>query len=81
MSFMLDTTPDAERFYYDLLASKTSEERLIQANRLSVRMRAMVLDAIQMQNPGFSEHEVKMEYFRRILTREEFRQLNALDAQ
>lgn len=81
MSFMLDTTPDAERFYYDLLASKSSEERLIHANRLSVRMRTMVLEAIQEQNPDYSELEVKMEYFRRILTRDEFSQFSALVAQ
>lgn len=80
MSYMLDTTPDAERFYYDLLASKSSEERLIHANRLSVRMRTMVLEAIQQQNPDYSELEVKMEYFRRILTRDEFSQFSALVA-
>ena len=80
MSFMLDTTPDAERFYYDLLASKSSEERLIHANRLSVRMRTMVLEAIQQHNPDYSELEVKMEYFRRILTRDEFSQFSALVA-
>lgn len=80
MSYMLDTTPDAERFYYDLLASKSSEERLIHANRLSIRMRTMVLEAIQQQNPDYSELEVKMEYFRRILTRDEFSQFSALVA-
>ena len=78
MSFMLDTTPDAERFYYELLASKTPEERLIQASRLSVRMRVIALEGIRQQNPGFSEHEVKMEYFRRTLTAEEFTQFHKL---
>lgn len=72
MSFMHDTTPEAERYYYDAIARLTPEQRLLRASRFSSRMRSILLDSIQDDHPEFSIREVRMEYFRRIMSDEEF---------
>ena len=77
MGFMHDTTPEAERVYYDTLARISPEQRLIRANRYSLRMKAILLDSIRDENPDFSERQVKLEFFRRIMTDEEFETLLA----
>ncbi len=72
MSFMHDTTPDAERVYYETLARMTPEQRLRQASRLSERMRSILLESIQDEHPEFTDREVRMAYFRRIMTDKEY---------
>ena len=75
MEFMLDTTPEAKRVYYDTMYRMTPEERLIQANRLSVGMREMALESIRMRHPEYTDFEVITSYARRILTGQEFKTL------
>lgn len=77
MSFMQDTSPEAERVYYDLLARMTPEQRLLRASRFSGRMRSILLESIQAQHPEYSDREVRMEYFRRIMTESEFTSFTA----
>ncbi len=77
MSFMHDTSPEAERVYYDIIARMTPGQRLAQANRLSVRMRSLVLESIQEQHPEFSKRETQMAYCQRIMTDGEFKTLFA----
>jgi len=73
MEFMLDTSPEARRVYYDTMYRMTPEERLLQANRLSVGMREMALESIRMRHPEYSDLEVVMSYARRILSAQEFK--------
>lgn len=77
MTFMHDTTPEAERAYYDVIRRMSPEQRLAQANRLSVQMRSLVLESIQEQHPEFSKREVQMAYWRRIMTDREYNSLFA----
>lgn len=72
MNFMQDTTPEAEQVYYDTLARMSPEQRLTQASRYSLRMKSLLLESIREEHPEYSEHDVKLEYFRRILTDKEF---------
>lgn len=72
MGYMLDTTPEAEQVYYDTIYRMTPEERLLQANRLSVGMREMALESIRMRHPEYTDFEVIASYSRRILTESEF---------
>ena len=73
MGYMHDTTPEAERIYYETMYRMTPEERLLQANRLSVGMRQMALESIRMRHPEYTDHEVVAAYSRRILTAREFK--------
>lgn len=75
MDFMLDTSPEAKRVYYDTMYRMSPEERLLQANRLSVGMREMALESIRIRHPEYSDFEVLTSYSRRILTAQEFRTL------
>ncbi len=72
MSFMQDTSVEAEQVYYDVIARMTPEQRLAQANRLSVRMRSLVIESIQEQHPEFTKRETQIAYCRRIMTDTEF---------
>jgi hypothetical protein len=72
MEFMLDTSPEAERVYYDTIYRMTPEERLLQANRLSVGMREMALESIRMRHPEYTDFQVIASYSRRILSEREF---------
>lgn len=77
MSFMHDTSPEAERVYYDIIAGMTPEQRLAQADRLSVRMRSLVIESILEQYPEYSKRDAQIAYCRRIMTDEEFETLFA----
>ena len=75
MDFMHDTTPDAKKAYYQIVASKTPAQRAMLAQTLSRRIRLTSMAGIRKQNPNFTEDEVKRAYVRRIMTEEEYETL------
>jgi len=75
MRFMHDTTPEAERVYYEMLAAKSFADRALLTQALSRRIRQISQAGIRAQNPAYSDEEVNREYLRRIMTRDEFKVL------
>lgn len=75
MNFMYDTTPEAKRAYYEIIASKTPAQRALLTQALSKRVRLTSMAGIRRQNPEYSEDDVKKAYLHRILTDEEFNTL------
>jgi len=75
MSFMLDTDMDTQKKYYALLAKMSPEKRLEQGLRLSRMVREACIAAIQRQYPEYTWDDVRKEYLKRIMTKEEFETL------
>ncbi len=75
MDMMLDTPPEVQRIYYAMLAEKTFSERALLTQALSARARLVSQAGIRAQYPSYTEEEVKLEYVKRITTREEFNAL------
>jgi hypothetical protein len=54
-----DTTPDAEKRYFELLAAAGPQKRLQMAARLSMSVRELARAGIRAAHPAFSEHQVR----------------------
>lgn len=72
MSFMHDTTPEAKKAYYAIIASKTPAQRALLTQALSKRIRQTSLAGIRRMNPEYTEDEVNKAYLRRIMADEDF---------
>lgn len=72
MNFMYDTTPEAKKAYYEMIAGKTPAQRALLTQALSKRVRLTSMSGIRRQHPEYSEDDVKKAYLRRIMTVEEY---------
>ena len=72
MTYMLDTSPEARKAYYEIVSGKTSAQRALLAQALSRRMRLATQAAIRRQQPRLTEDEVRLAYARRILSDSEY---------
>jgi hypothetical protein len=63
---VLDTRPEAERRYFQLLQSQAPHERLRTALCLSRTVRQLAIAGIRDANPGASECDVQRELARRL---------------
>jgi len=64
-----DTSPEAQRRYYELLGQLSPEQRLARAARLSHATRELALAGIRQQQPQLDETEVKIALAERLYGR------------
>lgn len=63
---MNDTTPEMHKFQYDLIMSKTPEERLIMCFEMMEAGRLLMIAGIKAQNPDLSDDEIRIEILKRM---------------
>lgn len=62
---MNDTTPEMQKFQYDLIMSKTPSERFILGLEMVESGRELMIAGIKAQKPQINEHEVFLELLKR----------------
>jgi hypothetical protein len=72
---MQDTSPEAERRYYELLAAKSPMERLAIAVRLTNAVRTLAEAAIRARHPTATSDEVRAHLAERLYGRAVARRL------
>lgn len=67
---MLDTSPEARRFYYERLAALTSSERLAMMRESSRMIRDLAETSVRREHPGASAEELRVRLAVRMYGRE-----------
>lgn len=67
---MLDTTPEAKRFYFERLARMTSAERLALMDQSSRMIRHLAEASIRKEYPGVPDDELRIRLAVRLYGRE-----------
>lgn len=62
---MQDTTPEMRQKQFDIIFSKTEEQRLMMGLEMMEDMRKLVMRSISNENPGISETDCKIEFVKR----------------
>lgn len=63
---MIDTTPEMHKFQYDLIMSKTPEERLLMCFEMMETGRLLMIAGIKSQNPDLTDEEIRIELLKRL---------------
>ena len=62
---MNDTSIEARKKQFEVIFSKSKEERLLMGLQMMEDVRQMVMTGIRKQNPHFSEADLKIEFIKR----------------
>ncbi len=62
---MQDTSLEARQKQFEIIFSKTEQERLMMGLEMMEDMRSMVMRSIFLQNPGISQMDSKIEFVSR----------------
>lgn len=62
---MNDTTDEMRQYQYNLIMSKTPEERFTMGLEMMEAGRELMIAGIKFQNPGMTDEEIKLEFLRR----------------
>jgi hypothetical protein len=62
---MNDTTPEMQKFQYDLIMSKTPEERFIMGLEMMESGRNLMISGIKFQNPEIEGNDIITELIKR----------------
>jgi len=63
---MKDTSPEIEKIYWDMIMSKSDQERFMMGLEMIQGGYDLMVTGIKNQHPGFSEKEVRLEILKRL---------------
>lgn len=69
---MDDTTPEAKRYYFDLLRNATPQFRAEKVHSLSAMVKSISMNGIRMRHPDYTDEQMKFAYLRLIMGKQSF---------
>jgi len=62
---MNDTTPEMQQYQYNLIMSKTQEERFVMGLEMMESGRELMIAGIKAQNPKIADNDIPLELLKR----------------